>query len=164
MLQNIAQILLWISVIAWSLWFGALMYEIFVVMPLWSSSPPVSVVEWNARPQYIINPTKYYVPVALACILSAIGALITAWKIGKNWLWYALSAISAVVTLAFTLVYFFSRNEVIFRNQNAGLSGEEITWMADSWVAANWIRLAIMTVGFLAALNALSLSRREFRN
>ena len=99
-------------------------------------------------------------PVALTCILSSLGALIAAWKIGKNWHWHLISAASAIATLGFTLAYFHSKNEVLFRNQHAGLSGEEITAIANAWIAGNWIRVVIMAIGFFAALSALSAARR----
>jgi hypothetical protein len=164
MLQNIAQILLWLSVIAWSLWFGGLMYEMVVILPLWSSALPESVIEWNSRPQFVVNPTRYFVPVALTCVLSSLGAFITAWKIGKNWLWHLISAISAIATLGFTLAYFYSKNEVLFRNQHGGLSGEEIMAIANAWIAGNWIRVVIMAIGFFSALSALSAEARRVKN
>lgn len=164
MLQNIAQILLWVSVIAWSLWFGGLMYEVVVILPLWSSALPESVIEWNSRPRFVVNPTRYFGPVALTCVLSSLGAFIAAWKIGKNWLWHLISAASAIATLGFTLVYFFPKNEVLFRNQHGGLSGEEITAIANAWITGNWIRIIIMAIGFFAALSALSAAARRVKN
>ena len=164
MLQYITRILLLISVFGWSLWFGGLMYEMVVILPLWSSALPESVIEWNSRPQFIINPTKFYLPVALTCVLSSLGALIIAWKIGKNWHWHLISAASAITTLGFTLAFFFSKNEVLFRNQHAGLSGEEITAIANAWIAGNWIRVVIMAIGFFAALSALSAASWRVKN
>ena len=164
MLQKITRILVWISVIAWSLWFGGLMYEMVVILPLWSSALPESVIEWNSRPQFVINPTRYYVPVAVTCVLSSVGAFITAWKVGKNWFWHLISAACAIATLGFTLIYFFSKNEVLFRNQYGGFNGEKITAIANAWIAGNWVRVVIMAIGFLAALSALSAAALRVKN
>lgn len=153
MMQKIGWIFLWISVIAWALWFGALMYEMNVVTPLWSGNLPQSAVEWNSRPNFMLIPTPYYVPVALTTILSSLLAAILGWKT-ENRILLALSFICAIGTLAFTLTYFFPRNEVLFLNKNTGLSGEEITAIAKSWINANYIRVAIMAIGFFAALKA----------
>ncbi|MCA1622924.1 MAG: DUF1772 domain-containing protein [Acidobacteria bacterium] len=157
MTRKIAQILLWIAVVAWSLWFGGLMYEMVVILPLWSSSLPESVMEWNARPQFVVNPTRFFAPVAVTTVLSSLLGLILGWKSGNRRIWLFLSAICAIVTLAFTLIYFFPKNEVLFRNQFAGLSGEEVSIIARSWITANWVRVCIMAVGFFAALRAYNI-------
>jgi hypothetical protein len=152
MRQTITQILLWTAVLAWSLWFGGLLYEMAVITPLWSSDPPQSVIEWNSREQFAVIPTPFYAPVAVVTILSSAAGLILAWRCGERRLWLVLSAACAIFTLAFTFVYFFPKNEVIFHNRYIGLSGEEISNIAYAWIAANWIRVVIMAVGFFAAL------------
>ncbi len=156
MKQYIAQILVWISVVAWSLWFGGLMYEMVVILPLWSALLPESVIEWNARPQYVINPTRFFAPVAVATVFSSLASLVFGWKSGNRRLWFVLSAVCAMATLAFTIIYFFPKNEVLFRNQTSGLSGAEISTIANAWISANWIRTGIMAVGFFSALRAMN--------
>ena len=161
MIRKIAQILLWISVVAWSLWFGGLMYEMVVVLPLWSASLPESVIEWNNRPQYLINPTRFHAPVAVITVLSSLFGLIFGWKSVNRRVWLGLSAACAAAVLAFTIIYFFPKNEVIFRNQISGLSGEEIATIARSWTAANWGRVVLMAVGFFAALRVYNTKTPE---
>jgi uncharacterized membrane protein len=104
----------------------------------------------------MLIPTPFYAPVAVITILSSLLATILSWKAGNNRFWLTLSTVCAILTLGFTLVYFFPKNEVLFRNQNIGLSGEEITSIAHAWIQANWIRVVIMAVGFFAALKAFS--------
>src|SRR5918992_3512872 len=105
--RHIAQALLWVSVLAWSLWFGGLIYEVVVILPLWGASPPESVLEWNARPQYVINPTRFYLPVALTTVLSSVAALIAGRSMPRSRRrWLAISAACAVTTLVFTIIYF----------------------------------------------------------
>jgi len=164
MKQTITQILLWIAIVAWSLWFGGLMYEMVVILPLWSSSLPESVIEWNSRPQFIVNPTRFFAPVAVTTILSSLAGLISGWNLSNRRLWLILSAVCAMATLAFTIVYFFPKNEVLFRNQFAGLSGEEITAIANGWITANWIRVCIMAVGFFAALRVYNVESNTSEN
>lgn len=156
--RRISQALLWVSVLAWSLWLGGLLHEMVVILPPWSASPPESVLEWNARPQYVINPTGFYPPVALTTVLSSVAALIAGWGMpSSRRRWPAISAVCAFTTLVFTIIYFFPKNEVLFRNRSSGLSGEEITVIARGWVTANRLRVCIMAAGFLSALRALSI-------
>jgi len=153
MLAKITQVLLWISIIAWSLWFGGLIYETIVILPLWSDPLPQAVIEWNSRPLYMVNPTRFHVPIAVVTVLASILASIFGWK-SSNRVYLVLSAVCAAGVLAFTIVYFFPKNDVIFRNQYIGLSGAEISLIASSWVTANWGRVVVMAIGFLAALRA----------
>ena len=155
-MKTLGQIFLWIAVIAWSFWLGGLMYELFVVTPLWSANLPQSAVEWNSRPNFMLIPTPFYAPVAVTTILSSLLATILNWKSGNHRIWLILSTVCAIATLAFTIVYFFPKNEVLFHNQNTGLSGAEITAIANAWLNANYVRVMIMIVGFFAALKAFS--------
>jgi Domain of unknown function (DUF1772) len=154
MARQIANFLLIASMIAWSLWFGGLMYETTVVMPVWSASLPTSVLEWNSRPDYVINPTRFFLPVALSCVFLSIAAAIAARKFVTRKFSLFLSAACSTGALVFTLAYFFSRNDVLFRGQGIGLSGEQISVIAYEWIFANWIRVAVMAVGFVGAIRA----------
>lgn len=160
-MNTIGRILIWITVIAWGFWLGGLMYEMIVIMPLWGANLPNSVVEWNSRPDFVMNPTRFYVPIVITLILSSLFATILARKSSNKRLWLILSTVCAITVFVFTLIYFFPKNEVLFRNQNAGLSGEEITAIANAWIRANWIRLGMMTVGLFAALKAFSLPKSD---
>lgn len=152
----IARFFLWMTVIAWGFWLGGLMYETVVLMPLWSANLPQSVLEWNSRPDFVVNPTRFYIPTVLTLILSSLLATILSWKSGNQRLWLILSSLCAITAFVFTIIYFFPKNDVLFRNQNTGLSGEEITAIANAWIRANWIRFVMMIVGFLASLKAFS--------
>ncbi len=156
MTQNTAKFLLWIAVAAWGFWLGGLIYEMVVIMPLWSANLPNSVIEWNSRPNFVVNPTRFYIPIVLTLILSSALATILRWKSRNQRIWLILSTVCVITAFVFTIIYFFPKNDVLFRNQGAGLSGEEITATANAWIRANWIRLGIMIVGFFAALKAFS--------
>ena len=154
MTRKIGQFFLWTAVIAWSFWLGGLLYEIIVITPLWSANLPNSVLEWNARPNFVVNPTRFYIPIVVTVILSSLLGMILSWKSGNGRLWLLLSTVCGIAAFVFTLVYFFPKNDVLFRNQNANLSGEEITAIAHAWLTANQIRAAIMAIGLFSALKA----------
>jgi Domain of unknown function (DUF1772) len=153
-MEQLARIILWLSILAWSLWLGGLMYETTVIMPIWSASLPESVLQWSSRSQRV-NPTRFFVPVASGTVLFSVAALILGWKHTTRRFWLAMSAACGVAALGFTFVYFFPKNDILFRNLSAGLSGDEIAAIGRSWITGNWIRLAIMAVGFFSALRVL---------
>ena len=158
MLQQLAKFLLWVSVLAWSFWLGGLIYEMVVLMPLWSGDLPQSAIEWNSRPNFIVNPTRFYLPVALTCVVSTLLAFILGGKADGKLRWRGISATASMSALVFTIIYFFPRNDILFRSQNIGLSGTAISDAAYQWIAANWIRFGIMVVGYFAALWAFRVS------
>ena len=41
--NTVTVVLLWISVIVWSIWFGGTIYQMLVVVPIWSDSLPESL-------------------------------------------------------------------------------------------------------------------------
>ncbi len=153
--------MLWIAVVAWGFWLGGLIYEMVVIIPLWSANLPNSVLEWNSRPDFVVNPTRFYLPTAITLILSSLLAMILNWKSRNQRIWLILSTICVITTFVFTLLYFFPKNDVLFRNQVSGLSGEEITAIANSWIKANYLRVMIMIIGFFAALKAFSLPKTD---
>ena len=152
----VARILLWIIVAAWGFWLGGLIYEMVVILPLWSANLPQSVLEWNSRPNFIVNPTRFYIPIVITLILSSLSATVLNWKSNNHRIWLIISSVCAITAFVFTIIYFFPKNDVLFRNQNTGLSSEEITAIANAWIQANQIRCGIMFVGFFAALKAFS--------
>jgi len=41
--NTVTVILLWISVIVWSIWFGGTIYQMLVIVPIWSDALPESL-------------------------------------------------------------------------------------------------------------------------
>lgn len=155
-MKTISQIFLWIAVVAWGFWLGGLVYEMVVIIPLWSSDLPRSAIEWNSRPDFVVNPTQFYLPTVVTLMLSSLLAMILKWRSSGLRILLALSTACAICAFVFTIIYFFPKNDVLFRGLNAGLTGEEITAIANAWIRGNWIRFGIMVVGFFAALRAFS--------
>lgn len=148
--------MLWIAVIAWGFWLGGLIYEMVVIIPLGSANLPNSVLEWNARPNFAVNPTSFYLPTVITLILSSLLATVLNWKSRNQRIWLILSTVCVITAFVFTLLYFFPKNDVLFRNQVSGLSGDEITAIANAWIRGNYLRVVMLIVGFFSALKAFS--------
>ena len=111
----IARFFLWMTVVAWGFWLGGLLYEMVVITPLWSANLPQSVIEWNSRPEFTVNPTRFYIPIVLTLILSSLLAAILNWKSGNSRLWLIVSSLCAIAAFVFTIIYFFPKNDALFR-------------------------------------------------
>jgi hypothetical protein len=60
--NTITVVLLWISVIVWSIWFGGTIYQMLVIEPIWSDSLPQSLygffkgTSWNHNVLHFFGP------------------------------------------------------------------------------------------------------------
>ncbi len=109
---SIAQIFLWLFVIVLGIVLGGGLYEQLVVMPLWSLTPPDSVVAYHqhkvAYPQFAMNPGgrfwMFFMPSAgLLAIATIISGLKTRPEHRK---WRLLAAILALIVVVFTIAWF----------------------------------------------------------
>ncbi len=137
---------------------GGAVYEMLVVNPLWFGSPPESVTKWNPVPQFAIEPGRFWAVAVPLYMLTTLAILTTAWFMPSQRRKWAL--IAGVCTLAVILstAFFFVpilRETIISRG--AGLSAEEITTKVNQWVNWNWLRMAVVFIGWLAGARALSL-------
>ena len=155
MLSLFSKISIWIWVISWGFWLGAMVYEFVVIVPLWSSSMPSSIIEWNARPGYVVAPTRFFAPVAILTVISSVLAGSFSFRNTDLRLPTLTSAAVAIITLAFTAVYFFPKNEIIYKNNFGSLDGDAITALGRAWIIGCLIRVAIMIIGYGGSLLAL---------
>lgn len=164
----IAQAVLYLFVISSGIHIGAGVYEVFVITPLWSGALPESVTGWNPVAQFAVNPGLYWGKFTPFYILLALLLVIFAWslpKVKRNLMLFA--GITGLLIAIFTMFFFVPILMKTIVTKGAGLSGAEITQMANAWVNWNWLRLAAGFAAWLAAIRALSLpteSPADFNN
>ncbi len=146
--------LLWICVFAWSTWVGGTLYQMLVVVPVWSAAPPGSIHDFLRSTDYNRLILRFFGPPFIAGrVLSVVAALAAAWYLPRQRaaLLVALACIALVTVM--TLAYVYPINSVLFFGRAAGShSPEEIRAMASHWVLADRIRFAIGIVAFVAIL------------
>lgn len=146
--------LLWLAVITLTTWVGGTLYQMLVIVPLWSSSPPDSVREFFQGTDY--NRTIYHFfgpPFMVARNLPLVLALLAGWHRPRHRYALLLSVACFVVFgVVFTLAYVYPINEVLFAQAGGSHSAEEIRALADQWIVADRLRFAVGCVGFLAVL------------
>lgn len=158
-IRNIfSQTVLYLFIIASGLQMGAGVFEIFVITPLWSRSPPESVANWNPVAEFAVNPGLYWgkgTPFYTLCTLLILIAAWTMPKVKRNWTLFA--AVLSVAILIATATFFVPILMKTIVTNGAGLSGEEITRMVHAWVNWNWLRVAAGCTAWIAAIRAVSL-------
>ena len=158
-----ARVSLWLFVVALSLQMGAGLYEMRVVTPLWSASPPASVRAWNADGARAIEPrAKFWRYCTAAVGLTAALALVSALtEGGRRRKWVVASAVTVIVLVFVTYVYFAPTLAVLLERRGAGLSDEQVVERVGSWLWLGRVRAAAYVLAWLAALKALSVSGRQ---
>jgi len=155
----ITQTILWLFVIFVGIHIGAGVYEVFVITPLWAGMPPESVTGWNPVPQYAINPAKYWGIFSPVVALLTLALLIAAWLMPPvRRKWALVAGVCLFIVVLSTVLFFVPILIKTIGTRGSDFSSGEITTMVNQWVGWNWLRLAVMIVGWLAAIRALSIS------
>lgn len=157
-----ARVFLWLFVIVLGIVIGGGLYEQLVLMPLWSLSPPDSIVAYHQHnvsyPQFAPNPGgRFWVlfmpPAALLTISTLLSGLKTRPEHRK---WRMASTILALIIIVFTFVWFVP-NITKPGQGGAGLSAGQITDLTKRWVGLNWLRAVLFSAAWLMGLKALTI-------
>jgi hypothetical protein len=160
---SIAQIFLWLFVIALGITLGAGLYETLVVMPLWDAAPPDSVTAYYqhnvANPQFAPNQGgRFWVfnmpIVGLLTIATLLSGLRTRPEHRK---WRVIATALTLIVLVFTIVWFVPNIIKLTGEGVMTMNAGEVTSLTNWWVRLNWVRAVVYLAALLAALRALSI-------
>ncbi len=151
-----SDVALWLLVIALGIQTGAGLFETRVLVPLWASSPPQSVLAYLAvtiRPDsghrlwIFLTP-----PTGVISLLNLVAAWLYA---GPGRTWWLIASALALFVIVVTFAYFVP---VLLRLPDAAKMPEaQLTRMVRLWVRLNWCRFVILVAAWLAALKAFSI-------
>lgn len=156
--EIIAQILLYITILLVAISVGGNVYEILVLDPLWSASPPESVRSFFQGTPWAKAMQKFWLSkLAKYSLFFLIGAVGVGWWMPARRLWLVLALVSTGATYALTLSYIFRRKIALFAKAGRDMSPQAIVRMTRQFLVADRVRLLckIATVVFL--IRALSL-------
>ena len=149
---------LWYAVFAWGTWLGGTLYQMLVIVPMWSVSPPESVIEFFEGTEY--NRTIFYFfgpPFMVIRVVPIFFALVLAWHLPTHRANLAFAAICLAATVIFTITYIYPINAVLFEEAGGDHPAAEITDMVNSWIFADRIRFFVGVMAFIAILRAFRL-------
>lgn len=150
--------LLWYMVLAWSTWVGGTLYQMAVIVPIWSAAPPDSVREFFLGTEYTTTIRNFFGPqFMLLRVVPAIIALGLAWHLKAHRLALGVAVACLVATVVYTLVYIYPINAALILQGGGDHSAAEIAAMAESWIFADRLRFAVGIVAFIAILHAFRL-------
>jgi hypothetical protein len=148
---------LWLLVISLGIQTGAGLFETRVLVPLWASSPPQSVLAYLAVTIRPDSGRRFWI------ILTPLTGIISLLNLAAAWLYagparpcWLFAAASALFVIVVTFAYFVP---VLLRLPNAAkMPEDQLTRMVRLWVRLNWCRFVILAAAWLAALKAFSIA------
>jgi hypothetical protein len=167
---TIAQIFLWLFVIALGITIGGGLYETLVVMPLWSATPPDSVIAYYqhnvANPHFALNQGgRFWAFIMPLTGLLAIAVLLSGLKTcSEHRKWRIAGSVLTLIIVVFTLAWFVPN---IIKLMGAGvieMNPDELTSLTNWWARLNWLRAVLYLAALLAALRALSIPPKVENN
>ena len=156
--ERLLRVFLWWAVLASAIWVGGTLYQMVVVVPLWSSSPPESVRSFFGGTRYNETIWNFFGPPWMAArVVPILGALVTSWKWPPHRRLLLIVVACSVFVLVFTFAYVYPINSVLIAQAGGTASPDEIRSMVQRWILADRFRFGIGTLSFLVLLRAFGL-------
>ena len=156
--NQILNVLLWYAIFAWGIWIGGTLYQMLVIVPMWSASPPESLraflqgTDYNRMIYHFFGP-----PFIAARTIPTISALALAWHLQEHRVALSVAVVCVAAIAIFTLTYIYPINAVLFEQAGGGHSATEIAAMVRTWIWADRVRFGVGIVAFVAILRAFRL-------
>ena len=159
-MTTIAKIFMWLFVVVLGIEIGAGLYETLVVLPIWTASPPDTVIAYFnhnvANPAFVLNTGgRFWMFFTPMVGLLSITVLITAfWTRGAHRKWRLVAGALALIVVAATFAWFVPN--IIKLNSEAVLTmpREHVASLANAWVTLNWVRVVVYLSAWFAGLKA----------
>ena len=153
-----AQILFCITILLIGISVGGNVYEILVIDPLWSASPPESVRTFFQGTSFAKAMQKFWLSkLAKYSLFFLIATVVLGWAVPARRLWLILALCSTAATYVLTLRYIFRKKVALFAKAGNGMTSEAIVRMTKQFLVADRVRLLFKICTFIFLLRALTL-------
>ncbi|MCI0604416.1 DUF1772 domain-containing protein [bacterium] len=144
------------AVLGFSIWVGGTLFNMLVIVPLWSVSAE-SLQSFLKETDFERTIFHFFGPPWMAVrVVPIFSALAAAWPFRFHRLHLLVSALCMTSGIIYTIVYIYPINEVLFFQAGGSHSPEEIKAMADQWVFADRLRFSVLVIGYISLLRAFS--------
>src|SRR6266568_2074170 len=156
--ELVAQSLLYLGIVLVGINIGGNVYEMLVLDPLWSASPPDSVRNFFKDTPFARAMQKFWLSkLAKYSLFVLVGAVIAAWSVPGRRGWLAAAVLATAVNYALTILYIFPRKKFLFRARGE-VTADAIQRATQQFLAANRVRRFFKLVEFLCLVRALAVS------
>lgn len=158
MREEVLNALLWYVIFAWATWLGGTLYQMLVIVPMWSASPPESVRAFFQGTQYNQTIGHFFGPPFMAArVLPLLVALALAWHLPQHRLLLGVASVCLVAAVVFTVAYVYPINAILFERAGGDRSAAEVASMVRRWIWADRIRFVVGVGAFISILCAFRL-------
>jgi hypothetical protein len=145
---------LWLAILLMAMWVGGTLYQMVVVVPLWTASFPESLRSFLTM-GYTQTVLQFFGPPFIAArTLTLLIALVAGWTSKPHRRWLAVAFCSWLFVAGFTLLYIYPINDRLFVDGLPQLPVEQIHELLERWIVADRFRFIIGCVTFVAVLRA----------
>jgi hypothetical protein len=157
-MKFLARVLLWLATIWSAAWFGGQLFNALMVVPHFSRNAPNSLTAWGEM--RFDNLADFFV--IFAPLWTFVSLLIVAVVVKDHPArrWIIFGAVCALVSLMALLGWMVPTINRLVQSDHGGLDAATVTNQLRQWTIANWVRIGIDFLTFLAATRALTISRR----
>ena len=150
--------LLWLNALVFGVYLVGHLFDITMIVPNWRSGTVEDIKLYNDF-FHTADPRFFYSNIRPFSIAVSILCLLVFWS--KGTLLRVLLIISLLIDLLIyvvTIYYFTPINDYLFHGETQSLDPVLVKEYVSKWVASNYIRIALLTVGFYASLRAVHFS------
>jgi hypothetical protein len=156
--EVLVQVLLWYNVLSLGIWVGGTLFQMLVVVPIWSASPPESLRAFWSGTMYYTTIHHFFGPATQVLrVLPLFALVLAAWPYAALRPWIAAAGATMLFGLVFTRAYVYPMNDVLYLRAGAGLAPDAVRALVTRWIFADRLRFAVMTGGYLCLLRAFRL-------
>lgn len=160
--MKISKLILWLFVITLGVEIGAGLYETILVVPLWASGAPESVVGYYqqnvANPQFALNAgPRLWMFLTPSVGLLAVATLLTGFKtVPQHRTWRLAGSLLAIFVVAVTFAWFVP-NIMRLTYDVPNMTAADMAITAKWWVNLNWVRVVLYMTAWICTLRAFSI-------
>ena len=156
---------LWMSTVAWGIGLGAKLFEFTVVISAWAVDPPASLSLMPYGPHHPYDPGDFFLPLSILLLIGTVGAIFcgrNAVHSYKVLLWIGLACLLFIWIATPTLFWPMISDLYYAGTGDRPLQVSEAQTLVNRWLVLDWMRTALITVGFFSAIQAISSKHRAF--
>lgn len=149
---------LWLSVLGMSLWVGGTVYQMLVIGPIWTASPPESLRAFLNNTIWSKTIYNFFGPPYMAArFLPIVAALVLAWNRPAHRAYLLVATIVMVAMIIVTRFYIYPINDRLFVHPPPDAAADQTRRTLYHWIWVDRLRFGVGLVAYLSLLRAFQL-------
>ncbi len=150
--------LLWINSLVFFAYLIGHLFDIFYIVPNWKSGSIEDIARYNAFFQHA-DPRNFFSQVRPVSIALSFICLVLFWAKGSPIRTFLIiSLMIDILIYVITYFYFTPINDYLFLNETSSMIPDIVKQDASKWIGANYMRIAMISIGFFTSLQAVHYS------